>query len=142
MPITFTNVIQDNVIKPLNNLISDEFSIPVRYDKHTGNQSFLLTPEADSIITHTTATQVREYEVNISYELKTGGSYSKNTIKQISNIIERLKRLIQNNSAHTSSGTYYWHDGNITNIEYEREEDDQTLLRSNATFNCIVQESY
>ena len=142
MAITYTNVIQDSVINPLNSLIADEFSIPVRYDNHTGNQSFLLTPEADSIVAHTSVTQVREYEVNISYELKTAGNYTKNTVKQISNVIERLKRLIQNNSAHTSSGTYYWHDGNITNIEYERDEDDQTLLRSSATFNCTVQESY
>ena len=48
MAITYTNVIYDNVIDSLNTLISDEFSIPVRYDDHTGNQSFLITPATSS----------------------------------------------------------------------------------------------
>ena len=137
-----TNVIYDNVIDALNTLIVDEFAIPVKYDAHTGNQSFLITPSADSLVSHTTKTQVRNYDVDIGYELKSGGNYTRNSLKKVSAVSERLKRLLQNNTAHTSGSTYYWHDGKVTDIEYERDEDDPTILRSLSTFNCTVQESY
>ena len=142
MAITSTNVIYDNVVDALNTLISDEFSIPVRYDEHTGNQSFLITPSSDTLIEHTTNTQAREYTLEINYQLKSGGKYTRNNFKRVAIITERLKRLIQNNTANGSGTTYKWQDGNATSIEYERDEDDPSILSSLLTFNCVVQESY
>ena len=142
MEITSTNVIYDNVVDALNTLISDEFSIPVRYDEHTGNQSFLITPSSDTLIEHTTNTQVREYTLEINYQLKSGGKYTMNNFKRVAIITERLKRLIQNNTVNGSGTTYKWQDGNATSIEYERDEDDPSILSSLLTFNCVVQESY
>ena len=57
-----------------------------------------------------------------------------NSFKQVSNIMERLKRLVFNNINY-SSGTS-WFDGRITDIEYSRDEDDETLLNGVATFVC------
>ena len=74
MAITFTNISYDNVIDSLNTIISDEFAIPVKYDEHKGNQSFLITPEDDSLDHQTPGMQVREHTVGISYQLKTGGA--------------------------------------------------------------------
>ena len=140
MAITYTNVIHDNVIDSLNTLISDEFSIPVRYDDHVGNQSFLFTPVDDSLVEIINEGQSRDYSVLISYQLKTGGNYTINNFKQVSNIAERIKRLILNYSAYSPSSSYKWHNGNISAIEYERDEDDRTILRALITFNCIVLE--
>ena len=33
-------------------LINDEFNIIVNYDEHKGNQSFLITPESDTLISN------------------------------------------------------------------------------------------
>ena len=142
MAITSTNVIYDNVVDALNTLISNEFAIPVRYDEHTGNQSFLITPSSDDLIEHTTNTQAREYTLEINYQLKGGGKYTRNNFKRVAAITERLKRLIQNNTVNGSGTTYKWQDGNATSIEYERDEDDPSILSSLLTFNCVVQESY
>ena len=142
MAITYTNVIYDNVIDALNTLISDEFSVPVRYDEHTGNQSFLITPTSDSLIDHTTVTQVREYSLEIAYQLKSGGRYTRNNFKRVSEVSERLKRLIHNNTANGSGATYKWQDGNVSEVEYARDEGDPSVLGSLTTFNCVVQESY
>jgi len=76
----------------------------------------------------------REYDILINYQLKFGGQYNKNNIKQVSNIMERLKRLILNNVS--SSNGEKWFDANISSIEYEIDEDDPTLLRGVGTFNC------
>ena len=140
MAITYTNVINDNVIDSLNTLLSNEFSIPVYYNENKGNQSFLLTPTDDTLIEIINEGQSRDYSVLISYQLKTGGNYNVNNFKQVSNIAERVKRLIMNNSAYSPSSTYKWHNGNIGSIEYERDEDDATILMALITFNCIVLE--
>ena len=134
MAITFSNTIYDDIMETLATLINDEFNIAVYYDEHKPPQSFLLTPESDSLVTNLSSGIQREYSVQINYQLKTGGQYTKNNMKQVSNIMERLKRLIYNNSSYSGGAT--WFDGNIISIEYERDEDDQTLLRGIGTFNC------
>ena len=140
MPITYTNVIQDNVIDSLNTLLSDEFSVPIYYDEHKGNQSFLLTPAADELNEFGNNFQARDYVVEIVYQLKLGGTYTKNSIKQVSNIAERVKRLIYNNATYSPSSVYKWHDGNIDSIEYNRDEDSPDLITAVMNFNCTSTE--
>ena len=134
MPTDFTNILFTKIIEPLTSLINAEFSVPVHYDEHRGNTSFLITPQSDSLVTQLSYGTQRDYNVEISYEVKFGGSYNKNSIKQVSSIMERLKRLIDNNP--TSSNGAEFFDANISSIEYERDEDDKSLLRGIATFNC------
>ena len=134
MPITFTNTIYDDVMESLATLINNEFTIPVHYDEHRGNQSFLLVPESDTLVTYMSSGAQREYDILVNYQLKFGGQYTKNNIKQVSNVMERLKRLILNNVSYSNGEK--WFDANISNIEYEIDEDDPTLLRGIGTFNC------
>ena len=134
MPIDFTNVLFTKIIEPLTSLINGEFNIPVHYDEHRGNSSFLITPQSDELVTQLSHGTQREYNIEINYQIKFGGSYNKNSIKQVSGIMERLKRLINNNS--TSSNGAEFFDANITSIEYETDEDDSSLLRGTAIFNC------
>tara|TARA_R110002020_G_scaffold117911_3_gene269472 strand:+ start:5174 stop:5596 length:423 start_codon:yes stop_codon:yes gene_type:complete len=134
MPTDFTNIIFDKIIDNLSTLINGEFNVPVYYNEHKGNQSFLVTPESDSLVTKLSTGAQREYTVLISYELKSGGEYTKNNLKQVSNTMERLKKLIYNNSSYSNGSE--WFDANITDIEYLRDEDDSSLLRGVGTFNC------
>jgi len=140
MAITFENVHHDRVIDSLNTLLSNEFSIPVRYDDYTLPQSFLLLPESDDLIEQLSTGQIREYGVLIGYQLKIGGKYGRQNMKQVSSKAEQVKRLIINNTAYSPSSSYKWHGANITSIEYEKDEDDPSLLRALMTFNCIVTE--
>ena len=76
----------------------------------------------------------REYSVEVSYQLKIGGQYNKNNMKQVTQVLERLKRLIHNNNSYSNGSV--WFDANISSIEYERDEDDESLLRGIGIFNC------
>ena len=134
MPTDFVNIIFDEILEKLANIINGEFNVPVYYDEHKGNQSFLLTPESDEIVTNVSSGMQRQYNVIIDYQLKTGGKYTKNSIKQVSNIMERLKRLIYNEKIQRSGAE--WFDARITTIEYKIDEDDKTLLNGVANFNC------
>ena len=61
MAITFENVHYDRVIDSLNTLLSNEFSIPVRYDEYALPQSFLLLPQSDDLAEVLSFGQTREY---------------------------------------------------------------------------------
>ena len=134
MPTTFTNIIFDEVVENLAKLINDEFNISVHYDEHKPPQSFLLTALNDDFVTNLSTGMQREYTVEVGYQLKLGGQYNKNSIKQVSNVMERFKRLIFNNK-NLSSGSQ-WFDAQVTNISYERDEDDDSLLLATAIFTC------
>lgn len=132
MPTDFTNILFTNVLEPLATLINGEFNTAIYYDEHRGNSSFLITPQSDSLVTQLSYGTQREYDIEINYEVKFGGAYNKNSIKQVSGIMERLKRLINSNTSFENK----WFDARISSIEYERDEDDQSLIKSIAIFNC------
>jgi hypothetical protein len=140
MAITFENIIYDRIVDALRGLLVNEFTIPVYVDEHKGNQSFLLTPSSDSINEYAQNFQSRDYVVEIEYQLKIGGAYTKNSIKQVSNIAERVKRLIFDNATYSPSNAYKWHDGNIDSIEYSRDEDSPDLITAVMEFNCTSTE--
>ena len=140
MAVTYENVLFDRVISGLHTLIADEFSIPILFDEHEGNQSFLITPVSDSLIDFAANSQTRNYAVEISYQVQSSGNYTKNVVKQITEMTERLKRLLYNNSAYSPSDSYKWHDGRVQSIEYSRNEDDNSIINSVTGFECTIGE--
>jgi len=139
--ITFTNIFKINVLDSLRDLLVGEFpAIQIHYDEHKGNQSFLLIPQGDDLIELEANGQSRSYSILISYQLKRGGEYSRNTIDNLTSIAEHIKRLIHNNSAYSPSGTYKFHDGRAETVEYQRDEDDPSLHRALIGFSCSVTE--
>ena len=132
MAITYENVIYDRVIDSLQTILADEFSIPVLFDNtaERGNQSFLITPAGDDLEEPVVTGQVRNYTVSINYELLSAGNYTKNSVKQVTEITERLKRLLYNNRTYSVSGTNRFYNGSVNTIAYERDEDDPGIIRS------------
>jgi hypothetical protein len=137
MAITYENVVYDRVIESLYALLGNEFGIPIRFDEHKGNQSFLITLGEDELVNYNSDGQTRIYSIAISYEVVSGGEYNKNHIKQVSKTAERVKRLIQNNTAYSPSDVYKWHDGRIEGITYSRVDD---ALHAALNFTCTVTE--
>ena len=132
MAITYENVIYDRVIDSIQTILADEFSIPVLFDDtaERGNQSFLITPAGDDLEESVVTGQVRNYTVSINYELLSAGNYTKNSVKQVTEITERLKRLLYNNRTYSVSGTNRFYNGSVNTIAYERDEDDPGIIRS------------
>ncbi len=140
MAITYENVIYDRVINSLHTLIADEIAIPVYFDEHKGNHSFLITPGEDSLLEYNSDGQSRSYAVQIEYQLKSGGDYTRNNFKQVSEIMERMKRLIHNNNAYSPSDVYKWHDARTESLTYTRDEVDSSILNGLLEFSCTVTE--
>lgn len=140
MAISYENVIYDRVIESLSSIIADEFSMPIYYDAHEGNQSFLITPVSDELNETFATAQVRDYVVNIAYQVDLGGNYTKLTLKTVSEVAERVKRLIYNNRNYEVSGSRKFNNANVGSIEYARDEDNPYLVTASMDVNVSVME--
>jgi hypothetical protein len=140
MAISYENVIYDRVIESLSSIIADEFSMPIYYDAHEGNQSFLITPVSDELNETFATAQVRDYVVNIAYQVDLGGNYTKLTLKTVSEVAERVKRLIYNNRNYEVSGSRKFNNANVGSIEYARDEDNPYLVSASMDVNVSVME--
>ena len=100
----------------------------------------MITPVSDELEESLTSGQIRNCEVEISYQLTSSGNYTKNSVKQVSEIAERLKRLLYNNRNYAVSGTTKFYNGIVSGVTYERDEDDDGLLRSILSFTCTTME--
>mgnify|MGYP003129867959 CR=1 FL=1 len=133
MAITFTNVIYDRVIDNLHSIIADEFGIQIFYDEHQGNQSFLLQPLSDDLNEQINTGMVRDYTILISYQVDFAGNYTKESFRQVSLVAERFKSLLYNNRNYNVSGARQFYNAVIDSTVYERDEDNEDLLRANMT---------
>ena len=144
--ITYVNTFKTNILDPLDILLADEFSIPIHYDSEfeiRGTQFFNIIPLIDELIENRIGSEVRNYSATIRYYRNVPGQKRKNThVSPAMEICERLKRLIKNNSNHTSGGTYYWHDGSLESINYNVADDDVSpdYVIVEALFNATVEE--
>ncbi len=132
--ITYANKI-DVVLQGVEDLLETEFSFPVSYDDHRGNESILLIPVADELLDYNSASQTREYTVNVEYELVQNGQMN---YDHLTKRAERIKRLLTNNS---TNGTK-WYNGRNESIEYQQDDDEQDKKRAVITFSCNITEVY
>jgi len=142
MAITFTNHLATNILSPLEALIKAEFTIPVCYDVdyvQRGTNWFNLRPISDEVVEDLASGHIRNYEVNIQYYRVVSGQHRRDThIDSVSAIMERVKRLIRNNTSHET----FFFNGQLSNINYQADPGDVSsdVLLVEATFNANVLE--
>lgn len=144
--ISYTNTIKENVLDSLDKIIGDEFTdVPIFYDIDTiarGNTFFNVQPQVDELLEQRVSSDVREYTVLVQLLRKSAGDHRKHTeLDPVTKTVERFKRLIANNSDYSPSSTYKWHDGRITNIEYQVDNEELPEYKIiDVTFACVVEE--
>lgn len=145
MATRYTSVLRSNVLDPLEKLIKNELSgVSVYYDnefKYRGNFFIRVIPTVDELDEPTTEDQIREYSVVLRIYRRTPGPFTKEkNLTRLINSIDRIKRLIGNNSNYRPSGDYAWNNGVISRVNYQPElEDNETRYQvADVTFNCTV----
>ena len=80
----YENIVWNRIIDPLHSIIADEFQVPVYFDEHKGNQSFMILPTEDNLVglLSGNAGQEREHTIEITYQLKSGGQYGESSFKK------------------------------------------------------------
>ena len=125
--IDYTNQIHKALDKVASVITKEITGVPLSFDENRGNSSFWLQPVSDTSVQRFATSQLREYSFLLTYQITTGGQYSENVFKQLSNIAERVKAIF---SGPQSSTEDEYFNGICDSIEYERDED-ETKARAN-----------
>lgn len=142
MAITFENIYKNRVIDNIQKLLKENLSsIPVLYDQHRGQESFLIVPESDSFVDFASNVHIREFSTSINYQLRKGGEYTKdNQLNRLTMVAEIVKRILFDNRNLESDNVSQWYSGQVSSVEYTRDEDDETISNAIITFQCNINE--
>lgn len=125
--IDYTNQIHKALDKVASVITKEITGVPLSFDENRGNSSFWLQPVNDTSVQRFATSQLREYSFLLTYQITTGGQYSENVFKQLSNIAERVKAIFSGTQSSTEDEYF---NGVCDSIEYERDED-ETKARAN-----------
>ena len=142
MAITFENIYKDRVIDNIQKLLKENLaSIPILFDEHRGQESFLIVPESDSFVDYASNVHIREFSTSINYQLRKGGEYTKdNQLNRLTMVAEIVKRILFDNRNLESDNVSQWYSGQVLSVEYTRDEDDETISNAIITFQCNINE--
>ena len=131
--IDYTNQIHKALDKVASVITKEITGVPLSLDENRGNSSFWLQPVSDTSVQRFATSQLREYSFLLTYQITTGGQYSENVFKQLSNIAERVKAIFSGTQSSTEDKYF---NGVCDSIEYERDEDE---TKARANINLTVQ---
>ena len=142
MAITFENIYKNRVIDNIQKLLKENLSsIPVLFDQHRGQESFLIVPESDSFVDYASNVHIREFSTSINYQLRKGGEYTKdNQLNRLTMVAEIVKRILFDNRNLESDNVSQWYSGQVSSVEYTRDDDDETISNAIITFQCNINE--
>ena len=118
MAITFTNHLDTNILTPLQALLKAEFTQTVSYDVdyvQRGTNWFNLRPLTDTREEEEASGHTRKYEVLMQYYRMVSGEHRRDThIDTVASVMERVKRLIRNNTSYNDQ----FFNARLDNINY------------------------
>jgi len=138
MAIEFENIYKDRIIDTIHKLLKQNLtSIPVYYDEHKGQESFLIVPESDTFLDYASNMHIRQFATNIEYRLKRGTDYTKeNQLSRLTNIGEAIKRILFDNRNYESGNITNWYGGQVSSVSYTRDDEDETISTVSISFQC------
>jgi len=140
--VTFENIYKDRVLNNIQKLIKQTIpSVPLYYDEHRGQESFLLRPQSDNFIDYASNAHIRQYETLISFQIISGSDYTRDKdIQRLTDVAELVKRIFFDNRDLGDTNITDWYNAKVTNIAYERDEEDTEVERFVMTLECNVNE--
>jgi hypothetical protein len=136
--VEFTNIYKEKVLDNVQKLIKQTIpGIPLYYDEHRGQESFLLRPISDTFIDYASNAHIRTYIT----EIISGSDYTRDKdIIRMTDIAELLKRIFFDNRDLELNNITEWYNAKVTDVIYERDEEDIEKERFILTLECNVNE--
>tara|TARA_S200002703_G_scaffold152266_1_gene152523 strand:- start:1224 stop:1661 length:438 start_codon:yes stop_codon:yes gene_type:complete len=140
--VEFENIFKERVLDNIQKLIKQTIpSIPLFYDEHKGQESFLIRPISDTFIDYASNAHVRQYVTEISFEIHTGSEFTKDKdVKRLTDIAELVKRIFFDNRNLEALSITEWYNAKVTDVVYERDTEDTERERFILTLECNVNE--
>ena len=139
--VTFENIYKDRVLDNIQKLIKQTIpSVPLYYDEHKGQESFLIRPISDTFIDYASNAHIRTYVTEISFQVHAGSEFNRANIQRLTDKAELVKRIFFDNRDLELLNINQWFNGKVTEIIYEKDEEDTERERFVMTFECNVNE--
>ena len=140
--VEFENIYKERVLDNIQKLIKQTIpSVPLYYDEHRGQESFLLRPQSDTFIDYASNAHIRQYETLISFQIISGSDYTRDKdIQRLTDVAELVKRIFFDNRDLEALGVTEWYNAKVTDIVYERDTEDTEVERFVMTLECNVNE--
>ena len=140
--VEFENIFKERVLDNVQKLIKQTIpSIPLYYDEHKGQESFLIRPVSDTFIDYASNAHIRQYVTEISFEIHTGSEFTRDKdVKRLTDIAELVKRIFFDNRNLELLNLTEWYNAKVTDVVYERDAEDTERERFVLTLECNVNE--
>jgi hypothetical protein len=140
--VEFENIFKERVLDNVQKLIKQTIpSIPLYYDEHKGQESFLIRPVSDTFIDYASNAHIRQYVTEISFEIHTGSEFTRDKdVKRLTDIAELVKRIFFDNRNLEALNLTEWYNAKVTDVVYERDAEDTERERFVLTLECNVNE--
>ena len=139
--VIFENIYKNRVLDNIQKLIKQTIpSIPLYYDEHKGQESFLLRPISDTFVDYASNAHIRTYVTEISFQVHAGSEFNRANIQRLTDKAELVKRIFFDNRDLGNTNLTDWYNGKVTDIIYEKDEEDTEVERFVMTFECNVNE--
>lgn len=120
------NVLHDNILEPLRDLVATAFGGRLKLYlqdefKMQGARCLIVRPFACSwtLLDHSHGTVGKQYTVPMRYYERITGSPDLKTIKQLAESVSQIEEMLWGSADLIQSGTYRWHNAQITAGTYE-----------------------
>jgi maltooligosyltrehalose synthase len=139
--VEFENIFKGRVIDNIQKLIKQTIpGIPLYYDEHKGQESFLIRPISDTFVDYASNAHIRTYVTEISFQVHAGSEFNRANIQRLTDKAELVKRIFFDNRDLEALNINQWFNGNVSEIIYEKDEEDTERERFVMTFECNVNE--
>ncbi len=140
--VEFSNIFKTKVLDNIQKLIKQTIpSVPLFYDEHKGQESFLIRPVSDSFVDYASNAHIRSYITEISFEIHSGSEFTRDKdVQRLTDKAELVKRIFFNNRDLEANNLTEWFNAKVTDIIYERDTDDTEKERFILTLECNVNE--
>ena len=139
--VEFENIFKGRVIDNIQKLIKQTIpGIPLYYDEHKGQESFLIRPISDTFIDYASNAHIRTYVTEISFQVHAGSEFNRANIQRLTDKAELVKRIFFDNRDLEALNINQWFNGTVSEIIYEKDEEDTERERFVMTFECNVNE--
>tara|TARA_R100001443_G_scaffold26301_6_gene39534 strand:+ start:1353 stop:1790 length:438 start_codon:yes stop_codon:yes gene_type:complete len=140
--VEFNNIYKDKVLDNIQKLIKQTIpGVPLYYDEHRGQESFLITPVSDAFVDFASNAHIRQFTTEISFQIHSGSEFTRDRdIKRLTDIAELLKRIFFNNRDLELLNITEWYNAKVLDIVYQRSEEDTEVESFVLTLECNVNE--
>ena len=140
--VEFNNIYKAKVLDNIQKLIKQTIpGVPLYYDEHRGQESFLITPVSDAFVDFASNAHIRQFTTEISFQIHSGSEFTRDRdIKRLTDIAELLKRIFFNNRDLELLNITEWYNAKVLDIVYQRSEEDTEVESFVLTLECNVNE--